>query len=88
MLLTGVFKFMGVESRTGFKDPTKVNYVLGLSQGLDTIRLYVEAVDFGKYMQIPPYSDVEAELDYNPVSERVQYCMRLKDMRLLQEVKK
>lgn len=86
MLVKGVFKFMGVESRPGFKDPSKVNYVLGLSQGLDTIRLYVEAVDFARYVQFPTYSDVEAVLDYNPVSERVQYCMRLKDIKLLEEV--
>ena len=86
MLLTGVFKFMGAESKPGFKDPLKTNYVVGLSQGLDTIRLYVEAVDFGRYMQIPPYSDVEAELEFNPVSENVRYCMRLKDMKPFDEI--
>lgn len=77
MRVSGEFKFMGVESRPGFKDPSKINYVLGLSQGLDTIRLYTDAAGYAQYCKIDPYSDVVAELEYNPGAQQVSYCMRL-----------
>lgn len=77
MRVKGEFKFMGCEARPGFKDPTKMNYIVGLSQGMDTLRVYVEAADYGRYCQLVPYSDVTAELDYNPAAQKVQYCMRL-----------
>ncbi len=72
MRLVGRFKFMGVEKRSGFRDPSQTFYVLGLGQGLDSIRLYVEAEQYGMYSQIVPYSDVIAELDYNPVAQKNQ----------------
>ena len=71
MVLSGDFKFMGVDKRSGFKDPSKVFYVLGLGQGLDALRIYIDAEQYGRYSSIEPYSDVSAELDYNPVSGRV-----------------
>lgn len=77
MRLSGKFKFMGCEARPGFKDPNKINYIVGLSQGLDTLRVYVDAADYAKYCSIVPYSDVTAELDYNPAAANVSYCMRL-----------
>lgn len=77
MRLSGSFKFMGCEARPGFKDPTKTNYIVGLSQGMDTLRVYVDAADYGRYCQLTPYSDVIAELDYNPAAQKVQYAMRL-----------
>lgn len=81
MRVKGEFKFMGCEARPGFKDPSKINYVVGLSQGLDTLRVYVEAADYARYVQLVPYSDVEAELEYNPAAQSVQYCMRLVDIK-------
>lgn len=87
MRLSGSFKFMGCEARPGFKDPSKMNYIVGLCQGMDTLRVYVEAADYGRYCQLVPYSDVHAELDYNPVAQNVAYCMRLLDIKSVKEVK-
>lgn len=81
MNVTGQFKFMGVEARQGFKDPSKTNYIVGLAQGLDTLRCYCDASDYARYCKIEPFSDVEALLDYNPVAKEVSYCMRLLDIR-------
>lgn len=71
MVLSGDFRFMGAEKRNGFKDPSQVFYVLGLGQGLDSLRIYIDAEQYGRYSSIEPYSEVSAELDYNPVSGRV-----------------
>lgn len=84
MLVCGVFKFVGAEKRNGFKDPSQTFFVLGLGQGLDTLRLYVNAEDYGRYSSIVPYSDVTAELDYNPVTNRVN----LVSINVPEEVKK
>ena len=80
MKVSGKFKFMGVECRPGYKDPTKTNYIVGLAQGLDTLRLYVEPADYGRYCKIEPFTEVEAVLDYNPVAKSVAYAMRLLDI--------
>lgn len=80
MIVTGEFKFMGVESRKSFKDPSKINYILGLSQGLDTIRLYIDADMFADFSRFDPYSDVIAELEYNPAASSSSYAMRLHDL--------
>lgn len=77
MKLTGEFKFMGAEARPGFKDPSKMNYIVGLAQGMDTLRVYVDAAEYGRYCKIAPFSDVTAELDYNPAAQKVAYSMRL-----------
>ena len=71
MKLQGEFKFLGVEKRQGFKDPSQTFYVAGFAQGLDSLRCYVNAEDYGRYMSIEPYSDVMVELEYNPVSGKV-----------------
>ena len=71
MVVSGEFKFLGVEKRNGFKDPAQTFYVLGLGQGLDSLRCYITAEMYGKYSSLVPYSDVIAELDYNPVSGKV-----------------
>lgn len=83
MKLNGTFRFLGCESRQGFKDPTKINYVLGLSQGLDTLRMYIDAVQYQSIMdkimtgQLASYDEVDVELEYNPAATSVGYCMRL-----------
>lgn len=82
MIVKGDFKFMGCEARPGFKDPSKVNYVLGLAQGLDNVRLYIDAFQYGEFSKIAPYSDVSAELNYNPVAEKAAYAMRLQNLTL------
>ena len=96
MRLNGLFKFMGVEVRPGFKDPTKMNYIVGLCQGMDTIRLYIEPGQYQNIMaemqkpgsKLVPFSDVYAELDYNPAAQNVNYCMRLLEIESASEVKK
>ena len=65
MKVQGEFKFLGVEKRQGFKDPSQTFYVAGFAQGLDSLRCYVDAEAYGRY------SDVMVELEYNPVSGKV-----------------
>ena len=86
MRVTGIFKFMGAESRPGVKDPTKTNFIVGFSEGMDVLRLYVEPAQYAKCAQIPPYTDVIVELDYNPVAQKVPYCMRFVDIKKPEEV--
>ena len=43
MRLAGSFKFLGAEKRSGFKDPSQTFYVIGVGQGLDSLRCYVNA---------------------------------------------
>ena len=78
MKVQGEFKFLGVEKRQGFKDPSQTFYVAGFAQGLDSLRCYVDAEAYGRYSRIVTYSagnhyrsDVMAELEYNPVSGKV-----------------
>lgn len=95
MRLSGTFKFMGVEVRAGFKDPTKMNYIVGLCQGMDTIRLYIDSAQYQQIMtdmqrpgsKLVPFSDVYAELDYNPAAQSVNFCMKLSEIKSLSEVK-
>lgn len=75
MLVTGNFKLVGCEARQGFNDPSRMNYIVGLAQGLDTLRCYVEPVLYEQCRNIEPYTDVVAELDYNPV--KAKYNMNL-----------
>lgn len=71
MLVKGEFKFLGVEKRSGFKDPSQTFFICGFAQGLDSLRCYVNPEDYGVYSTIEPYTDVVATLDYNPVSGKV-----------------
>lgn len=95
MKLSGEFKFMGVEVRPGFKDPTKTFYVIGLCQGMETLRINIEAAQYQAIMtdmqrpnsKLVPFSDVHAELDHNPAAQNVSYCMRLLSLKSLSEVK-
>ena len=48
MKVQGEFKFLGVEKRQGFKDPSQVFYVVGFAQGLDSLRCYVDAEAYGR----------------------------------------
>lgn len=85
MKVNGLFKLMGVESHPGFNDPTRINYVVGLAQGMDSLRMYLDADEFKKYKDIPPYSDVDVVLEYNPVSKDVKYCMHLVSLTLVKK---
>lgn len=80
MNVRGLFKLMGVESQSGFKDPKQTNYIVGLAQGMDSLRMYLDADEFALYKDIPPYSDVEVVLDYNPVAKETRYAMHLVTM--------
>ena len=71
MRLAGSFKFLGAEKRSGFKDPSQTFYVIGVGQGLDSLRCYVNAEDYGRYAALEPYSDVDAEFEYNQVSGKI-----------------
>lgn len=86
MKVTGIFKLMGVESQSGFRDPKQTNYVVGLAQGMDSLRMYLDATEFELYKNIPPYSDVEVVLDYNPVAKEVRYAMHLVSMSQVNKV--
>lgn len=71
MRFTGFCKFLGAETRKGFKDPSKTFYVVGFGQGLDSLCCYVDAESYVRYSGIEPYSDIEAEFEYNPVSGKI-----------------
>lgn len=86
MKVTGIFKLMGVESQSGFRDPKQTNYVVGLAQGMDSLRMYLDETEFKLYKDIPPYSDVEVVLDYNPVAKEVRYAMHLVSMSQVNKV--
>lgn len=80
MRLKGEFKFMGIDVRPNRTDPTRMNYIVGLSQGLDTLRCYVEADAYARYCKFVPYSDVTAVLDFNPVAKSVTYAMHIVEL--------
>lgn len=71
MQFVGRFNFVGVEKRQGFKDPSQVFYIAGFVQGMDTLRCYINAEDYGRYSSIPRFSEVEVTVDYNPVNNRI-----------------
>lgn len=77
MRVEGVFKFMGVVSRPGFNDPTKVNYMIGLAEGMDSFRPFIERDIYEQCVNLTPYSDVRVVLNYNPIADKASYCMRL-----------
>lgn len=87
MKVYGDFRFLGVESRPGFKDKTKINYIIALSQGIDTLRLFIEPETFSSIQsqmvsgKMTPFCTVRAEMEYNPTAEKTQYCMRLVDIK-------
>ena len=83
MLVKGEFKLMGCVSRPSFNDPSRINYILGLSQGLDTLRVYIDAAQYAEFCKYDPYSDVVAELNYNPLADKAAYSMRLVSLNLL-----
>lgn len=93
MKMSGEFVFIGVEARPGFTDQTKMNYLIGLAQGLDTYRTYIEAPLFQKIQQmlmmgdVQMYETVYAECDFNPAASKVSYCMRVLDIKSLKEGK-
>lgn len=93
MKMSGEFVFIGVEARQGFTDQNKINYLVGLAQGLDTYRTYIEAPLFQKIQtmmmrnELQLYSTVCAELDFNPAASKVSYCMRVLDIKSLKEGK-
>ena len=77
MKVTGVFKLMGVQAQPGFKDPQQISYIIGLAQGMESLRMYLEPTEYELYKDIPSYSDVDAVLDFNPLAKDVRYCMHL-----------
>lgn len=81
MEFTGRHKFLGAEKRQGYTDPTKVYYIAGIGSGFDTLRVYIEPEQFGAWSQIPPYSDVDVLLDYNPASQKNPW--KIVDLQLL-----
>lgn len=80
MLMSMECKFMGAVARPGFKDPTQMQYVLGLAQGIGNLRLYIDAQQYARCLQIEPYSDVIVSLEFEPTAQKVAYCMRLVDI--------
>lgn len=65
-------KFLGVERRAGFKDPSKFFNVAAFAEGLDVLRVYVDDVFYGQLCSIQPYSDVSAVFNLQPGSDGVR----------------
>ncbi len=88
MKVEGVFKFMGVVSKPSFKDPTKTNYIVGLGDlsGIDSYRPYVDLDVFNCCKDLPAYSDVSVVFDFNPVAEKVSYCLKLVSLKPVSSV--
>lgn len=93
MRVSGEFTFIGVESRESFTDRSKMNYIIGLAQGIDTKQLYIEAPLFSKIQtmlmrnELKLYATVHADLDFNPAAQKVSYCMKVVDINILKEGK-
>lgn len=93
MKMSGEFVFIGVEARPGFADQNKMNYLIGLAQGLDTYRTYIEAPLFQKIQtmimqnKLSVYETVHADCDFNPAATKVSYCMKVLDIKSLKEGK-
>lgn len=71
MKVKGEFLFMGVDSAPSFKDPSKTNYLIAFSEGLDSLKMYIDYDTYNKYMTMPPLCQVDVVLNINPVTNRI-----------------
>lgn len=62
MKLAGQFLFMGTE-KTESQDGKKYFYKVGLMQGLESKKFYVDQVTFERYQNIPIATQVDADID-------------------------
>lgn len=83
MKLSSKFIFMGLEARASFKDASKMNYIIALAQGIDSLRIHVDASFYEKYRDTMPYSECNVVLDFNPRAASVIYCMQLESIEVI-----
>lgn len=67
MKVSGSFKFCGAE--IGTTKAGKEYYLIGLLQGLDSSRIYVDLDMYNQCKGIAPFADVECNLSIN-ISDR------------------
>ncbi len=67
MKVTGSFKFCGAE--VGTTRAGKEYYLIGLLQGLDSSRIYVDQAMYNQCKGIAPFTDVDCDLSIN-ISDR------------------
>lgn len=75
MQFSGRHKFLGAEKRVGFNDPSKPYYIAGIGSGFDTLRVYIEPEQYGAWASIPPYTDVDVVMDFNPANQKSPWKM-------------
>lgn len=63
MELTGRFKFIGMESKQGKNDATKTYYNASLLQGINPIKVGVQAEAITQFTGIGQMDEVEADLN-------------------------
>lgn len=73
MKLYGEFALMGVQCRPGFKDPSKLTYMVGFADGVDSLRLYIDEAVYNDMSKLPLYKRMKVALDYNPASQRLNF---------------
>ena len=63
MKVVGSFKFLGIESKQGKKDPTSTYYNVSLLQGINPVRVGVKTGVITQFADIKQMDDIEAELE-------------------------
>ncbi len=71
MKVSGQFVLTGVQCRPGFKDPSKMTYMVAFADGVDSLRLFVDASVYDDMMKLPLYKPYRVNFDYNPVNQRM-----------------
>lgn len=61
MILNGRFRLLGVEM--GSRKDGKPYYVLGLVQGIDSERLYIDEKMYKDCQTIPAFSEIECDIN-------------------------
>lgn len=63
--------FMGLVSRPSFKDPSKMTYMVGFADGIDSLRIYIDDMMCARFSQVQPLTKLEVEFDYSPNTQRM-----------------
>lgn len=70
MKLVGKFEFIGIEEIQGKKDPTKVFHNVGLMQGNDVVKVFLNDDKVKLFSGLKRFDLVECELNISIGSER------------------
>lgn len=65
-------KMQGVDSRPGFKDPSKRVYCVAFYQGVDSLRCYCTPDQYVSCSQIASGTDIAVTLNLNVTNNRVE----------------